>query len=310
MITLSKRNDGVYQGIYSPFMGNPNSEMKAISYGIYWRRLTEMSAQRFKWVGLPDSVDERFIELTLLFSGLVVYFYHNDSNRQLAMRGTASGALNIYDNPTSFTVIGNGLPSIRLSPKDCVPIWPNYLRIPENDIVRMYANRLAEFDRTIDINMMQQRKPFIVAATESQRLSLQNAYKNVVDGEFALFTADDTNLMDSIQPFDTGVDKDLVINGILAKKKIWDEAMTMLGIDNGNQEKKERMISDEVNANAGQVVAARNVSMNARQFAADNINRMFGTTISVEWNLNPAAMGDMPAMVEDVQEPIADEGDE
>lgn len=292
MTTLSKKNDYVYNEIYSPFMGNTDRQNKSHVYQMYYRRLTEISAQRFTWIGLPDSVDERFIEMTLLHHGLVVYFHHKDLNRQLAMRGTPNGVLNVYDNPTSFRVIGNGLTSIELSPKHCVPIWPNYMRIPESDVVRYWARRLAEFDRTVDINMMQQRKPFLVSGSETQRLTLANAYKNIADGDFAIYTSEDMALNESIQAFNTGIDKDLVLNGIIAKKKIWDEAMTMLGIDNGNQEKKERMISAEIDANDGQILAARNVAMNERRKAAESINQMFRTAIRCEWNNNPGITTD------------------
>lgn len=288
-----KRPDSVYENVYAPFMGNPDLNRKEHVFQIYWRRLTELSMQRFKWIGLPESVDERFIERTLLFSGLVVWFFDPNMNKHLAMRGTASGQWNIYDNPTMFTVVGNGYPTRQMGSKKCVPIWPNYLRLPENDVVRMYAQRLAEFDRTIDINMVQMRKPYVIRASETQRMTAQNLWKSVADGDYAVFTSDSIDPNEMLDVLDTRLDKDLILKNIQAKREIWNEALEMLGIS-GSEEKKERMITDEVSANSGQIVASRNVAMNARQFATEQINRMFKLSVSVEWNMNSNLYPDMP----------------
>ena len=60
--------------------------------------------------------------------------------------------------------------------------------------------------------------------------------------------------------------------------------MLFLGINNNNMDKKERQISDEVNSNLEQITMSRMVGLNSRKQGADQINRMFGTNISVEYN--------------------------
>ena len=62
--------------------------------------------------------------------------------------------------------------------------------------------------------------------------------------------------------------------------------MTYLGINNSNQEKRERLVEDEVSANNDQVNAFRNIALNARKQACEEINKMFGLNVDVEWNLD------------------------
>lgn len=67
------------------------------------------------------------------------------------------------------------------------------------------------------------------------------------------------------------------------KTQIWNEALTYLGITNTNVTKKERLISDEVNRNMGGVLANRYSRLNTRRMACEEINRMFGLNMDVDY---------------------------
>jgi hypothetical protein len=89
---------------------------------------------------------------------------------------------------------------------------------------------------------------------------------------------------------DLGIDKEVVLNLQIAKSKIWNETMTLLGINNANQEKRERLVADEVSANDSQIMAVRNSSLSARQYAVELINKKYDLKVEVEWN-ETAPMG-------------------
>ena len=57
--------------------------------------------------------------------------------------------------------------------------------------------------------------------------------------------------------------------------------MTFLGLNNSNQDKKERVVTNEVEANNEQVEGCLNAGLTARQQACKDINRIFKTKISV-----------------------------
>ena len=67
------------------------------------------------------------------------------------------------------------------------------------------------------------------------------------------------------------------------KTQIWNEALTYFGISNVNFQKKERLISDEVIRNQGGTIASRYSRLNTRRQACDEINRMFGLNMSVDF---------------------------
>lgn len=291
--------------LYEQFRSNPRRQRTALYEHMYLRLFTEMACARFEWKGLPDSVNPRFIEMTLFRQALAVFFYENkDFDKFMCLRGAASGELNWHDEPLSFTVTGNRFVNRTLKAKDCVPIWGNYMRIPDQDIAMLYATKLAELERTIEINLKAMRKPFFFAVEETERLSFQNILRQVAEGQDAVFGTETLSraLEDKIKLFDLKIDKELVLNLYITKAKMWNECMTHLGINNANQEKRERLVVSEVSANNSQVLMARNVALDARRDAAERINEMYGDRleeeITVDWNVDEVNVAKEKAMAE------------
>ena len=291
---MSKKVDGVYESVYAPFLTNNAVAQKTKVKRMYTRILTEIAVNRFTWTGMPDSVDLRFLEMTLLFQGLSVFYYDTEYDRYMALRAASLGKINMYDNPTTFRVMGNSMVHKTLTPKECVPIWCNYLRIPDLDIIQVYADRFAEMDRTITINVLQQRKPYIITVPEEQRLTYLNVMKNVQDGEMAIFGTNSLDINSAIATLDTRIDKDQILNTITAKQKYWNECMTFLGINNSNQDKKERLVSNEVEANDDQIAATRGVALKSRAEAVERINKMYDLSVEVSWNSDVTFSAEMP----------------
>jgi hypothetical protein len=283
-----RKRDYVEEYLYGPFRNHAPRDRLALYETMYMRILTEFATNRFKWSGLPDEIDRRFVEYELYRHALVVFFYDDrDYDRYFALRGSGVGKWNMYDNPTTFNVIGNTMVNRRLQAGvQCVPIWANTVRVPDWDLVLLQATKLAEIERTIEINLMAMRKPFLFAVEDTERLTFQNVWRQVQEGEPVIFGTQTLGepLDSKVKLFDLKIDKDLVINLQLAKAKIWNETMTFLGINNSNQDKRERLVVDEVGANDQQVSAARNSAMGARKYAVEQINRKYSLAVSVEWN--------------------------
>jgi Phage Connector (GP10). len=262
------------------FANNPRNNMQNLTERMIQRVLTEMCINRFKWENLPDSVDERFLELELFYKAIVVYYRNKDTGKDLAVRGAGSGMTNFNDNPTSFTVIGANMQSEILGMDECVPIYANALRCPDLDIVLIYSRKLAALDRTIEINVGNMRYSKVVMAKENNQLSWTNINRQHDEGQSVIMVKDTLD-MSGVGVFDVGVPSGTVSELLIARSKMWNECMGLLGIDNANQDKKERLVSAEVGANDQQVEATRNIGLKARQLAAAAINEKFGTKITV-----------------------------
>ena len=76
----------------------------------------------------------------------------------------------------------------------------------------------------------------------------------------------------------------LVANELqVLKHQYWNEALTFLGIENTNTDKKERLITSEVYTNMGDVEIQRFTRLNARKQACEQINKLFGLNVDCEF---------------------------
>lgn len=248
------------------------------TYIDYYQRLMEFAINMFEWRNLPPTVDERFLELTLYEKGYCLYF-NDEVVGNLALTCTIGGMLDVYRIPTerrAFAV--NGYNKICTS-QDSVLIFNNYLHTPTILTIELFARRLYEIERTIDVNVKAQKTPTLVLASEQQRLTMKNLYMQY-DGNEPFIFGDKDMEFEGIKCLKT--DAPYVADKLqVLKHQIWNEALTFCGIENSNQDKKERLVADEVGSNYGNIEAQRNVMLNARRQAADKINRMFGTNIEV-----------------------------
>ena len=110
---------------------------------------------------------------------------------------------------------------------------------------------------------------------------MQNVYQKYEGNEPVIYGV--KNLMpDDIQVLKT--DAPFVSDKLqILKRQIWNEALTYLGIENANTEKRERLVTDEISSNLGGVSAQRFTRLNARKDACKKINKMFGLNIDVEF---------------------------
>ena len=251
------------------------------SWRMYFTRLMELAISTFEWENLPDTCDERFMELSLFNNGSAVFF-KDEVLGYLTLKVINNGSLNVYNVPTNRTAFAVSGYNKNLSDKDSVIIWNNRLREPSWPLVQYYAKRLWDYDRIIDVNIRAQKTPVLIQGTENQRLSLLNLYKEY-DGNAPVILADKSldigNVIKAVK-----TDAPLVADKIYTlKTQLWNEAMTALGISNVSFQKKERLISDEVTRSMGGTIASRWSRLEARQSAADEINKMFGLNIEVKF---------------------------
>lgn len=189
----------------------------------------------------------------------------------------------MYQNPTQYIAYGSNGFHRYLKASDCVPIWNNYLRRPDINAMRIYARRLADIDRTIDVNLAEQKMPMFVTCPESQRLTVQNLMKQYMGNEPIIIGADGMFDPSQMQYLHSGAP--FIVDKLLAAKfTIWAEIMTYLGIDNQNIQKAERVQTAEVHANSGQIEANRLIRLNCRRMACKEINRKYGLSVWCDFN--------------------------
>ena len=246
----------------------------------YLNRLKEYALNMFEWINLPKTVDARFIELVLFEEGKI-NFFEDKLIGFLALRVNESGKQNVYNEfDKKHIYANNGFSRVR-NLRNSVTIYNNYLRTPTYTTVNLYAIRLARVTRAIDLNIEAQKTPVLITCPENQKLSLKNVYEQYKGNAPVIYTDSEFNL-DSIKVLKT--DAPFVVDKLtLYKHDIWNEVMTFLGVNNSNQDKKERLVANEVDANDEQIEQARFNMLDARKDACKKINDMFGLNIDVKF---------------------------
>ncbi len=251
-----------------------------VTWQYYYNRLKEIAISCIEWKNLPDTVDARFLELTLFEDGAGVYF-NDDVLGNLFLQATLDGRLNVYREPklTKAYAVTGYLKD--LNDTNSVIIHNNMLHTNSVEACKMFAMRLANIDRTIDVNINAQKTPVLIKSGENERLSMVNLYQQYDGGMPFIFGSDQLNT-DNITALRT--DAPFVAPQLYElKTNIWNEALTYLGISNVNITKRERLVSDEVNRSQGGSIASKFSRLHERQVAVEKINKMFGTNISVDY---------------------------
>lgn len=266
-------------GNSDPF--NESAKLNRLSFDFYFDRLKELAISMFEWENLPDSMDERFLEMTLFEDGQAIVF-RDDVMGMLGLQVMIGGPLNVYRVPINRRAYAvNGYQNPDLTPENSVIVFNNMLRTNSYRDVMFFAKKLYEVDRAIDVNVKGQKTPKVILCDENERLTMLNLFMKYDGNQPFIFGTKNLDLK-SIQTLDTSSPY-LSDKLYQLKTQIWNEALTYLGISNVNFNKKERLVSDEVLRNSGSTVSSRYTRLNMREKAAEEINRMFGTDIRVRY---------------------------
>lgn len=258
-----------------------SATVNKLTYMQYLNRLTELSVSMFEWKNLPPTVDARYLELHLFETGSMVYF-DDDVIGNLCLDCLPSGRLDVYGNPVlrrAYSGYNNYQKLLKES--NSVIIWNNYLHTNSILEVKMFARRLYNLDRIIDVNANAQKTPVLIQGTEQQRLTLKNLYKEF-DGNSPFIFGDKNLDLNSLKCLQTGAPYvcDKLYN---LKQMYWNEALTYLGINNTGAQKRERMLSIESSQAQGGTISSRYSRLQSRREAVEKINAMFGTNIEVNY---------------------------
>ena len=250
----------------------------------YIDRLKMLSVSLFTWKGLDDVAGtgaSRFLELSLYEEGKGV-FVKDDELGYMALKVNPSDKLNIYNLPTKVMAWSIGY-NKQFAFDDVVYIMNNELQKPTREFMELFAYRLYETERTIDINLQAQKTPILIEGDTKTILTLKNVYMQYSGNTPFIFGNKQFDISNKLNVLKT--DAPYIIDKLdVHKHQIFNDALTVLGIDNANTDKKERLITNEVESNEELIKYYLNCYYKTRKKACDEINEKFGLNISIELN--------------------------
>lgn len=200
----------------------------------------------------------------------------------------------------------HGLPSNTLD-DECIFVMNNFERIPTISTIGLFALRLYHAERCCDVNINAQRTPVLLLVDEKQRLMLENLYSQY-EGNKPFIFGDKYQLDDTlIRSIDTKAPY-IVDKLQIYKQQIWNEALTFLGINNLSIEKKERLITDEVNSNNELINLNLQSYLAPRLLACKQFNEKFNF-IGTDKEISVKVRSDLHNIIKNAQSVVNDFND-
>lgn len=255
------------------------------AYFVWFERLKSLATCRREWVNLPDTMNEEMIENTLFYKSSFVTFQEPDVGL-ISLPYTQSNLLNLYGYPTEVrpysNYVGLNYPYMKL--KDVVITFGNRTRTPDILFCMYYAARLADIQRTADINLfLMKMAGGGMVNSEEEKDQIMQAVTQISENSPFLAVMKKGAL--GGEPFkEIGFKAEYLGNEFnTSKTALLSEFLTYMGFENAVSDKKERMFTAEVNGLVGATEAGRNNCLIAPQYGADQINRKWGTNIEVRF---------------------------
>lgn len=289
VFTLS---DYSYKQAMNELYGLKPLEVKNVnntSYFYYYEQLLLKIQSRYVFKGIPDTWDIDFLKDNLYTDGFLIALEKNGVNYLL--NGGITG-INVYSKPTKANIANPVIGTFEVTlGKDAELLYFNrvngYFRSVRS-LVSRYAIMLAQCDASISTSLMNSRVAHIFYAdNQAEAETYKKMYDEVTAGSPAVFLLKKKSLeLDkSSNMMLTNVKNTYIANDILdTKRTILNEFLTEIGVNNANTDKKERLVTSEVNANNSEVKSISELWLETMQQCLDRINKLFNLNVSVEMN--------------------------
>lgn len=260
-----------------------NATINNSTYNMYLTRLCDLAISCFNWVDLPDTVNERYLELLLMKKGKCIFF-KDDVLGYIVTDVADNSKLNIYNEPIKrIAIASNGYYNDTLNEENSVIIYNDYMHNVIYPILQMYAWRLYNITRVIDVNISAQRTPVTILCDEKNKLTMENMYMQYEGNTPFIFgnkNLDLTNfkVLNTNAPMIGPQCYDIL-------KNIWNDALMFLGYS-PISDKRERMLTEELKQQFASSSSNYFSRLSARLQSCKYINNIFGLNVDVEFRQN------------------------
>lgn len=250
------------------------------TYNMYFRQMLTLAENVFEFKNLPEFIDVSYLNKQLLRKGSVAFF-EEDGLGLIALPYNVVGNLDVYGRPNRIEVFGNNSFHRILDRDEYVIMYDNNGRYPLYLDICQMAERIALCVRTEDVNILHQRTPRVWKTSKDKELSLKNAINEIDSMQenviaYESLDIEDANVILAPAPYVTDkIDAHV--------KELWAEFFRLIGVANLQEQKRERVIVDEMVASQGGTIASRFSRFEPRKEAIEKINEKFNADIQVQY---------------------------
>lgn len=250
---------------------------------MYKRQYVSLAENVFNIVGIEKVapfMDYSYVNKELVYRGSIAFFM-DEYLGLLALPYQNMGRLDLYGRPIDIQVIGKNGYTRHLKKDEYVIMYDNRSKQALIYDILQYAERISLIQRTMDINIAQQRTNRIWKTKSENKKTVEDLMNGVSSNNEAILTYDNIDLETT-----TGIlaPAPFVADKLSEQKdKLWNEFLRLIGIANSSFQKKERNIRDEVFISQAGTIASRFTRFNARCDAINKINKLWKLKLEVEY---------------------------
>ena len=261
-----------------------SEDYNARAYAANMSMLLSLAINRFRWEGLPDTCDARYLETQLHVYGIATLCKQADTNIWQTLQAVPASDYDCYGYPIAWRALGfSGKTNYNVTPDNGELVYYSQTRENPWNMLDLFASKMTRYMRTEDINLLHQAKPYVLIAPQSKKLELENLLKQVTGFEPAILGDPNfSKLVEQVTVLNTDVD--LIVEELArGYQQVLNNACLWLGIPHLAFEKGERMIEDEARANTAPTNLNLMNCLNARRELCKKAKR-FGLDINVYFN--------------------------
>ena len=260
----------------------------------YAKYLLEKVISVFEFSGIPEEWPLNYFQYTLFGYGHIAIL-ENDKYGLICQDCHPYG-FDLYYQPSHVT-IANPLivdKNVYKIGEECelIKLQPNYTGVM--DIVTTYADLMALCLETAGINLLNSKLSFVFfAENRTMAEGFKKTYDKYASGEPMMVIDKNMRAADGSptwESFTQNVGQNYIVGNILDDmKKIVDQFNTDIGIPNANTYKRERMITDEVNANNIDTQSKIALWLETMRRDIAKVNSRYGLNIAVRYRFDKEA---------------------
>lgn len=254
----------------------------------YTRYLFQKVISVFEFEGLPEEWADNYFKYVLFGYGVIAVIY-TDKYGVICQDCGLSG-FDVFYQPTRCIIANPHLPGLKEFKihENCeiIKLQPDYGSVM--DLVTTYADLMALALETTGANLLNSKLSYVFfAENKTAAESFKKLYDRVASGE-PMAVIDKNLLLEDGTPawqiFTQNVGQNYITDRLLNDMKtLEDQFNTVIGVPNANTQKRERMITDEVNANNVDTQCRVNLWLETMNKDISQVNKMFGTDIKVKY---------------------------
>lgn len=252
---------------------------------LWLTRMLRLAQSSIKWEGLPDYLDLTYLEGVLIRTGSAILVYDNEVGRYFIGQNASTGAIDIDGYPINRSLIFRNGQQIWCDPEDSVIIYNNALRCSDLWLYEMLADDMCQMDMAVRVNISTQKTMPMIPTREEKRLTVENIM-NALDDNMPYLLLDANNI--DVEAFKASLLFDnkrsfTADNITQVQREWWNRTLTLIGINNVNVEKRERVNTMETSSNLDEIATMRRDRLNAREYACKRMKLKFGLNVKVSY---------------------------